>query len=69
MDFGPSRRSADQEDRFHIWDYEGSEKPHQIPLKPDQVERIEILDEEFDPADFVAWPPNWIITRDWGQYS
>lgn len=69
MDFGPSSRSSDQEDRFHVWDYEGSGKPHTASLKPDQVEKIEMLEEEFDPVEFVKWNPNWIVSRDWGQYS
>lgn len=69
MDYGPSRRAADKNDRFHLWDYESDTKNHTLSLLPSQIESIEVLGETFDPADFVTWSPNWYVARDWGAYS
>lgn len=69
MDYGPSRRAADKSDRFHFWDYDSDTKKHTLSLLPNQIKTIETLDKTFDPAEFVTWTPNWIIARDWGQFS
>ena len=72
MDFGPSRRAKDKSDRFHLWDYESDQRTHTLGLLPAQVQRIDVLDEEFDPAGFVTWDLKkspWFIPRDWGEYS
>jgi hypothetical protein len=60
LDYGPGK--ADRSDHFHVWVYESTSREHLLSLTPEQVRRIDILDEEFDPADFV-----WFINRDWGQ--
>ena len=69
MDFGPHKRFPDKGDRYQVWDYDGSSGPHPAPLDPDQVQSIEVMDEEFDPSEFVTWDTDWIIQRDWGPYS
>lgn len=69
MDFGPSRRSKDQRDRYHFWDYDSPEGGHTLSLFPEQLTEVEVLPEEFDPAGFVTWAPNWFTPRDWGNYS
>jgi len=69
MDYGPSRRTKGKNERFHLWDYESATKNHTLSLSPQQVEKIEILDETFDPAEFVTWKTDWIISRDWGTFS
>lgn len=74
MDYGPSRRFKDGIDRFHVWDYfpDGGKKPHPIPIEPSQVISLVVLDENFDPAEFVSWSTTqspWHIPRDWGQHS
>lgn len=70
MDYGPSRRTSDQTDRFHLWDYESDEGPHTLSLLPEQILSMRVLDQVFDPADFVTWEPiDWFISRNWGQYS
>ena len=60
LDYGPGK--VDQSDHLHVWEYEGESGGHLLSLKPEQVVRIDILDEEFDPGDFV-----WFLSRDWGQ--
>ena len=69
MDFGPSRRAADKSDRFHMWDYESDKKNHTLSLIPNQVVSIDVLDQNFDPAEFITWSTDWFVQRDWGQYS
>jgi len=69
MDYGPSRRAKDKSDRFHMWDYESDTEQHVLSLKPDQISDIEILEETFEPSEFVTWQTDWIVPRDWGQYS
>lgn len=72
MDFGPSRRAANQDDRFHFWDYESDKKNHVLSLLPNQVVAMEILPDTFDPAEFVTWDVKkapWFVLRNWGVYS
>ena len=69
MDFGPSRRAKSQDDRYHSWDYESDEGRHTLSLPIAQVIMIEVLEESFDPVEFVTWTPNWIYPRDWGSHS
>jgi len=69
MDYGPSRRAKDGQDRYHFWDYSSDKGSHVLSLLPDQIVRIECLEQNFDPADFVTWTPAWFLPRDWGQFS
>jgi hypothetical protein len=72
MDYGPSRRAKEKNDRYHLWDYESDTKVHTLSLNPQQVLSIEILDESFDPSEFITWDTKqspWFVTRDWGIYS
>ncbi len=63
LDYGPGKGPNDRSDRFHVWADESVSGAHLLSLNPEQVRRLEILDEEFDPADFV-----WFLARDWGQH-
>jgi hypothetical protein len=72
MDYGPSRRAKDKSDRYHVWDYDSDMRIHTLSLLPEQVIRIDVLEDKFDPAEFVTWDTSnspWFIKRDWGQYS
>lgn len=72
MDFGPSRRAKNQDDRFHLWDFESDKANHVLSLLPDQVESIEIHNENFNPSEFITWSVSkspWFYARNWGQYS
>ena len=69
MDYGPSRRAHNKDDRYHFWDYDSDTKTHTLSLLSNQVKNIEVLQESFDPAEFVTWTPDWIVPRDWGEYS
>lgn len=72
MDYGPSRRAKQQNDRFHLWDYESDTERHSLQLNPEQISKLEVLDEIFDTSEFITWDTTenpWFIPRDWGQYS
>ena len=70
FDFWPSRRNiTPNPDRFHFYDLNSPDGKHNLSIVPDQVIQLEILDEDFDPANYVKWTPNWFIERDWGIYS
>lgn len=69
FDFGPSRRYKDGLDRLHMYDLDSPDGKHNLSILPDQLLELEILEELFNPGDFVTWAPNWIIVRDWGVHS
>lgn len=69
MDYGPSRRTHDKSDRFHFWDYDSDTGKHTLSLVPEQVVSIEVLADAYEPIEFVTWPPNWFVARDWGSHS
>lgn len=69
VDYGPSRRAKLKNDRYHLWNYEGDDGPHIMSLPTEQVHGITVLDEYFDPSEFVTWDPDWRIPRDWGRFS
>ena len=70
MDFGPSRRAANKDNRYHLWDFESDTRNHVLSLLPNQVADMEFTNESFDPSEFITWSPiNWFVVRDWGMYS
>lgn len=72
MDFGPSRRAKLKNDRFHFWDFESDKQNHTLSLNPEQIIKLEILNELFNPRDFITWDTKnspWFVERDWGNYS
>lgn len=72
MDLGPSRRAANQENRFHFWDYDSDKRMHILSLLPAQVVDMQVMQDMFDPAQFVTWDTNkspWFVPRNWGTYS
>ena len=72
MDYGPSRSAKQKNDKFHMWDYESDKGPHTLSLNPEQLQKLDVLDETFDPGEFITWDTKrspWFIPRDWGVYS
>ena len=69
FDYGESRRYKDGKDRFHFLDLNSPDGKHNLSILPEQVKKVEILDESFEPKDYISWTPNWIVERDWGVYS
>jgi len=66
FDYGISRKYKDGEDRFHFYDLDSPDGKHNLSLLPEQIQNVNLLNENFDPADYVKWTPNWIVDRDWG---
>jgi len=70
FDFGPYRRNiSPNPEKYHLFDLNSPEGGHNLSLLPSQIISLEILSENFDPADFITWQPNWFISRNWGAYS
>jgi hypothetical protein len=69
FDHGPSRRYKDGLDRFHFFDLDSPDGKHNLSILEAQLISIELLDDEFEPGDYVTWTPNWILERDWGKFS
>lgn len=69
MDFGPRRLAHNQSDRYHLWDFESDHRHHILSLLPERVVDMEFLTDEFTPDEFISWPTNWFVKRDWGIYS
>lgn len=71
FDFGPSQKidAIDKTEKYHLLDLDSPDGPHNLPLNVEQVLSMEILNESFDPADYVKWTPRWIYKRNWGMYS
>ncbi|WP_373897812.1 hypothetical protein ACER0A_010775 [Haloimpatiens sp. FM7315] len=70
FDFGPSRRYRDGQDRYHFYDLDSPSSNHNLSILPSQILDIKILDESFEPKNYVTWSPiRWFLKRDWGAYS
>ena len=72
LDFGPLARSNNGKDYYFVWDYTGRWRAHPIPLIPDHVIKLEFLDEDFNPQEFITWNTKknrWKIPRNWWDLS
>jgi hypothetical protein len=70
FDYGASSNAKDKTDKYHFYDLDSPNGVHNLPLFPEQIREIKILENEsFNPADYITWSPNWVVSRDWGIYS
>ena len=69
FDFWPSKRSKDGKDRYHFNDLDSPDWPHVLSVLPEQLIDLVMLDETFNPEEYVKWTPSWIVPRDWWNYS
>ncbi len=69
FDFGPSRRYKDGQDRYHFYDLDSPDGKHNLSILPSQIKSLTLMNETFNPGDYITWEPNWILKRDWGSYS
>jgi hypothetical protein len=69
FDFGPSRRYKDGLDRYHFYDLDSPEGSHNLSILPEQIINITLTNDNFEPGDYITWTPNWILKRNWGEYS
>ncbi|MEO0562827.1 MAG: hypothetical protein AAF125_11990 [Chloroflexota bacterium] len=73
LDIGPKRNTIDDTPHFHVYKYgyKGNQG-HVMSIAPDQLAKLDILDEPFDPAAVVRWDRTdkpWHLARDWGDLS
>ena len=72
MDYGPSRRAKQKNDRYHLWNYESDTGQHFLSVSQEQVREMAVLDEYFEHGEFVTWSTAaspWSIKRDGSPYS
>ncbi|MFZ3053338.1 MAG: hypothetical protein WA099_08005 [Sulfuricurvum sp.] len=70
FDYGESRKYRDGKDRFHFYDLDSPDGKHNLSLLPEQIQKLDVLNDVFNPADYVTWTPiNWIVKRNWGDCS
>lgn len=67
-DYAVGKRSKDNIKKYWIWHIETK---HISVANSEDIISIEILDEYFNPADYIKWNPpfGWEIKRNWGIYS
>jgi len=69
FDYGTGRGLKKGEQGFHFLDLDSPDGRHNLPVEPERLLSIQLLNEIFDPADYVTWTPTWQVKRDWGKYS
>lgn len=70
FDFGPSRRNLKvNPDRYHMYDLDSPDGEHTLSIIPEHLLGINLLNEYFEPSNYISWEPNWFVKRDWGIYS
>lgn len=67
-DFASWKKSKDDVERYRNYNIEDK---HTSQTKQEDVIEIVILNETFDPDEYIdwSWPYNWSIKRDWWTYS
>lgn len=66
---GPRQSYQDGLNQYHFYDLESHDGQHHLSVDSVQVVGIKLLDEHFDPAEYVSGTPEWKIARNWGIYS
>jgi hypothetical protein len=71
LDMAPSFRGKINYYKYHFWDFDSLPKPHLLSLSSEQIVRLDIIDEGFNPEEIVTWTRKypWCIVRDWGSLS
>lgn len=65
MDYGPGGEVPDGLHRYWLWDYASNTGTHPLGLLPQQIVDLQVLGEEFNPADFGIRASPWFIPRNW----
>ena len=53
FDFGFSRKFHDKRDRYHFYDLDSPDGSHNLSILPTQLIKITLLEETFEPKDYV----------------
>jgi hypothetical protein len=65
MDYGAGGEIRDGLNRYWLWDSSSNTGAHILGLVSQQIVDLQVLDEEFDPAQLGVWPPQWFVPRNW----
>ncbi len=68
-DFAVSTKYKDGLERYHFNDLTSPDGPHNLAVLPENLVKLTVLEEGFNPGDYIKWQPHWTIPRDWGQFS
>ncbi len=55
MDFAIGKREKTGITKYWFWDYEGDKGPHPLGLAGNKINEFVILEESFDPSEFIFW--------------
>jgi hypothetical protein len=66
MDYGHMRNSNSPELKYHFYNLKSN---HPMPISAQQIIKMRVLEEKFEPKNIISWQPDWHIVRDWGIYS
>ena len=70
FDMGASSRYKDEKIRYYFYILDAENKKPNVAILPEQLLELEILEQSFDPAEYITWEKiSWITKRDWGKYS
>jgi len=69
LDYGPGVGFHDGLNRYWLWNYAAIQGDYTLGLVPQQIVDLQVLGEEFDPAEFGVLSAPWSVPRDWGQPS
>jgi hypothetical protein len=69
FDYGPSRKYQDCLPRYHFYDLNSPDGQHNLSIPLEQLIKIEVSTDTFEPSDYISWTTNWLVERDWGDYS
>jgi len=71
LDFAPSERDSRKAFKYHMWSLDSTPKHHIVSLTSEQIIQLKVLEEIFDPKNFISWTRKWgwTIGRDWGELS
>jgi len=67
LDYGPPPGTADELNRYWVWDYANTTAANPLGLLPDQIVTVNVLGKDFDPAGIPAQAHAWFVQRDWAQ--
>lgn len=54
FDYGPSNRSNDKPDKYHLFTLDSPGGGHNLPILPEQLLSIEVEDENFEPPPVLG---------------
>jgi hypothetical protein len=67
LDYGPGDGFEAGPNRYWLWDCAPAAGLPTLGLVPEQILDLQVLGQEFDPAQFGAPPLHWSIPREWGS--